>query len=339
MYASNNIHLSCTEYDSDILETLKERESLRWNVRIPMAQVVNRSSMVALIRNIAEQYSFQRTSVHLAIYLSDVFLKHNRIVEERLNLVALTCFYIACKIEENEPKVPSPKRLCSFVENAYTPRDFIALEVVILNFFKWQVTVPTAATFLDFFALHSLQMDDVGNPADANFAEALFKHQKEIIKSSLVYLDLSLSYYRMSNLKPSLLAAACVAAARTGTNNMRAWNEHLTCVTGYSYEQLADICSTLVFELMPMVVAHASPVLSRKRSIADSGYLSALEDSDDSEDVYSSRSSDDGDSTISSRSCSSAERSKRRRHTSSSASSSEPGETCAKRQKVSYNLM
>ncbi|XP_058116361.1 cyclin-J-like protein [Anopheles ziemanni] len=318
----------CTEYDYDILDNLKENEIYRWKVNLGPSLHESRNAMVEMIRNLAEEHAYRRTTVHLAIYMFDVFMSHHAAVAERLNLVALTCFYVACKIEENEPCIPSTKTLCSFVEDSLTPGDFIAFEVIILNFFNWYVTIPTAATFLDFFAMHSLQMDDFITPSSAaEMSEASFaRFKREIIESSLEYLDVTLGHPKMSNVKPSILAAACVAAARCLTPNVRAWNNHLTSVTGYNYQQIHGICSVLVFDLKPLSTSPALKVSTRKRSVTDSGYRSKSEDD--------SNTSDD-DSCSSCSTCSSVECAS---EASSSSSSSESGETCAKRQKVSYDL-
>lgn len=312
----------CTEYDYDILDNLKGNEKYRWKVNLEPSFLPSRNAMVELIRNLAEEHAYRRTTVHLAIYMFDVFMSHHVVVAERLNLVALTCFYVACKIEENEPCIPSTKTLCSFAENSLTPGDFIAFEVIVLNFFNWYVTIPTAATFLDFFAMHSLQMDDFITPASATeMSEASFTgFKREILESSLDYLDVTLGHPKMSNVKPSILAAACVAAARCLTPNVRAWNNHLTSVTGYNYQQIHGICSVLVFDLKPLSTSPTLQVCTRKRSVTDSAYLSKSEEE--------SNTSDDD-------SCSSCST-----YTSqtSSSSSSESGETCAKRQKVSVDL-
>lgn len=258
----------------------------------------------------------------------DVFTSNNTVVAERLNLVALTCFYVACKIEENEPCIPSTRTLCSFVENSLTPGDFIAFEVIVLNFFNWYVTIPTAATFLDFFAMHSLQMDDFMTASSATeMSEASFAgFKREIIESSLEYLDVTLGHPKMSNVRPSKLAAACVAAARCLTPNVRAWNNHLTSVTGYNYQQIHGICSVLVFDLKPLSTSPTLKVSTRKRSVTDSAYLSKSEDD--------SNTSDD-DSCSSCSTCSSVESTSQ---TCSNSSGSESGETCAKRQRVSVDL-
>jgi hypothetical protein len=47
------------------------------------------------MRAVAEELNLSNTSVHLAVYLLDIFMDNHRIVEERLGLVALVCILLA----------------------------------------------------------------------------------------------------------------------------------------------------------------------------------------------------------------------------------------------------
>jgi hypothetical protein len=50
---------------------------------------------VTWLRSVAEELHLSNTSVHLAVYLLDIFMDNHRIVEERLSLVALVCILLA----------------------------------------------------------------------------------------------------------------------------------------------------------------------------------------------------------------------------------------------------
>lgn len=47
------------------------------------------------MRAVTEELNLSNTSVHLAVYLLDVFMDNHRIVEEQLGLVALVCILLA----------------------------------------------------------------------------------------------------------------------------------------------------------------------------------------------------------------------------------------------------
>uniref|UniRef100_A0A8W7PSB3 Cyclin-like domain-containing protein n=1 Tax=Anopheles coluzzii TaxID=1518534 RepID=A0A8W7PSB3_ANOCL len=231
----------CTEYDEDILETLKECESRRMNVHFISPQLEHRRSSVQLILNVCKQQSYRRATVHLAIYLLDVFMSNHTIAVGRLKLVALTCLYLACKIEENDSSVPSPTRLNGFLANVYRPADFIALEVAILCFFDWHITIPTASTFLDIFSMHSFVQQDwdaVSPPWNGCDSMALLV--QHINETSSTILEATLQHLKLSIVKPSLLAAGCIAAARCLTPRVSVWSDRLTSATGYEYSQIHE---------------------------------------------------------------------------------------------------
>ncbi|XP_040155162.1 cyclin-J [Anopheles arabiensis] len=268
----------CTEYDEDILETLKECESRRMNVHFISPQLEHRRSSVQLILNVCKQQSYRQATVHLAIYLLDVFMSNHTIAVGRLKLVALTCLYLACKIEENDSSVPSPTRLNGFLANVYRPADFIALEVAILCFFDWHITIPTASTFLDIFAMHSFDQQDwdaVSPPWNACDSMALLV--QHINETSSTILEATLLHLKLSTVKPSLLAAGCIAAARCLTPRVSVWSDRLTSATGYEYSQIHEVCQMLLFEAMPQSPRSSRSSLSSstpKRSTSDAGYLS-----------------------------------------------------------------
>lgn len=302
----------CTEYDEDILETLKECESRRMNVHFISPQLEHRRSSVQLILNVCKQQSYRRATVHLgmlliskcaivcappavsfhdqktlpppatfpisAIYLLDVFMSNHTIAVGRLKLVALTCLYLACKIEENDSSVPSPTRLNGFLANVYRPADFIALEVAILCFFDWHITIPTASTFLDIFAMHSFVQQDwdaVSPPWNGCDSMALLV--QHINETSSTILEATLQHLKLSIVKPSLLAAGCIAAARCLTPRVSVWSDRLTSATGYEYSQIHEVCQMLLFEAMPQSPRSSRSSLSSstpKRSTSDAGYLS-----------------------------------------------------------------
>ncbi|XP_035902140.1 cyclin-J [Anopheles stephensi] len=280
----------CTEYDEDILQTLKECEENRETVHFGSPLLIHRKATVGLIEKVCEQQSYRRATVHLAVYLLDVVMCNHMIAERTLNLVALTCLYLACKIEENEPNVPSPTKLNGILANTYTPADFIALEVAILTYFKWHITIPTASTFLDIFAQYCFDQEDYdGMPRDLQTEQTSVQQFTETITENCdIILKNTLQHLKFCNIKPSLLAAGCVAAARLNVNNLPAWNDRLVRATGYEYTQLQSICLVLLFDALPRPRSSTSLSCTPKHStVSDAGYLSELDDTDEDGDVYS----------------------------------------------------
>lgn len=330
----------CTEYDEDILETLKECEAARETVHSGSPLLIHRTATVELIEKVCEQQSYRRATVHLAVYLLDVVMCTHKIAEQSLNLVALTCLYLACKIEENEPNVPSLTKLNGFVGNTYTPSDYIALEVAILNHFNWHITIPTASTFLDIFSLHCFDQDDYNDmPHNLQTEQTSVKQfAQTIVESSDIILKNTLRYLKFCNTKPSLLAAGCVAAARLNVSNLPAWSDRLARATGYKYSQIQAICLKLLFDALPRSQSTISVSSTPKHSvISDPGYLSELYETDEDDtvsicDQSSGTSSVDNDTATGSPIAD--ESMDHKRLLDSGTYSGDDGERCAKKRKT-----
>lgn len=294
----------CSEYEHDILDTLKECERYRKPVGFTSPQLKHRTSTVWLIEKVCEQQSYRRATLHLAIYLLDVFMCNHTIPEPRLKLVALTCLYVACKIEENDPNVPSLGKLNGILANAYTTSDFIAMEVIILTFFDWHITVPTASTFLDIFALTSFNEEDYNAmPKDlATEQTSVERFARSINETSDLILKHTLRRLNLCQLRPSLLAACCVAAGRLNIKSMPVWNDRLVSVTGYNYYQLHSICQLLLYEALPHTKEFSCMISTSLLPTSDAGYMSEWYETDEdtlysSSDQSSNIPSEDSDST------------------------------------------
>jgi hypothetical protein len=88
-----NYMMRCSNSDIVRCLTLNEIEWVKWNVLL--LQFKNRHVLVTWLRAVAEELHLNNASVHLAVYLLDIFMDNHRIVEERLNLVALVCILLA----------------------------------------------------------------------------------------------------------------------------------------------------------------------------------------------------------------------------------------------------
>uniref|UniRef100_A0A1Q3EW39 Putative cyclin b n=1 Tax=Culex tarsalis TaxID=7177 RepID=A0A1Q3EW39_CULTA len=290
-----------TEYSEDIIWILQESELCRLTMRYTSPQLRYREVMVNFIRSVGEYEQLRRTTIHLAIYMLDAFMDNHNISDNRLNLVALTCVLLAAKIEENEPNVPSLSKLNELVQNQYPIADFSVLEVLLLKFFNWNLIIPTAATFVEFWLLYIVDSSDFAGC----LSEVQYHKQRTCaIELALEFLDITLADIKMSNVRPSLLSAACVASARSCVPVLVAWNDTMAEMTGFLWAEI----ESLVRELMNWrALLITKEMASRKRRPLDSGFISDFDDSveedeeeDDSDGVLSvdcdtDESNDDGE--------------------------------------------
>jgi len=88
-----NYMMRCSEVDVVRRLMLSEINKVKRNVFL--LQFKYRHVLVTWLRAVAEELHLNNASVHLAVYLLDIFMDNHRIVEERLNLVALVCILLA----------------------------------------------------------------------------------------------------------------------------------------------------------------------------------------------------------------------------------------------------
>jgi hypothetical protein len=202
---------------------------------------------VTWLRSVAEELHLSNTSVHLAVYLPDIFMDNHRIVEERLSLVALVCILLAAKVEEGDANVPKISQLNSRVGNKHSVTDFISLEFMIMQFLHWSVVLPTAAHFAEYYTVFATSSSDVCSaPPQFTTFQGLRNAIQQYVRD---FLDLSLQEVCLIPVKPSLAAAACIAAARQTIQLSPKWTSILQNVTKYQFMDLLPCVSVLISKM------------------------------------------------------------------------------------------
>lgn len=60
-------------------------------------------------------------------------------------------FSFAAKFEENEEKIPTISTLNKFVNDIFQQSEFTQMELLLLDFFKWNVDLPTPVHFMEYY--------------------------------------------------------------------------------------------------------------------------------------------------------------------------------------------
>jgi len=120
----------------------------------------NRKKMIEWYHQIAEFCNFNNETVEIATSYLDRFVilnnnnnndgpssksKVDLVDQGNFQLVAMTAFYTAVKIYENE--VMDPALLSSLSQGAYSANQFEVMEYKILSTLKWRVNPPTSLAF------------------------------------------------------------------------------------------------------------------------------------------------------------------------------------------------
>ncbi|KAJ9591464.1 hypothetical protein L9F63_002070 [Diploptera punctata] len=179
-----------TEYADEIVSSLRDKELQRIPFYQQSPQFSCRCLLVAWIRGIAEELNLNNTTVHLSVYLLDIFMDNHRIVVSRLHLVALVCLLLAAKFEERDINIPKISELNSRIGNVYPLRDYVLLEFMVMNFLHWSLVLPTAAHFAEYFIVFAVRTSDMTSaPPQITTLQNLKDAVQQKVKD---FLDISL---------------------------------------------------------------------------------------------------------------------------------------------------
>lgn len=143
---------ACSHYASVIFEHLKEVE----HTRRPSASYLTtvqkelnhsmRAILVDWLIEVGEEYKLCADTLFLAVNYIDRFLSLHKVTRSQLQLVGVTCIWIAAKYEEIYP--PNIKEFVYITDNTYSKEDLLQMEELILSVLNWELTVPTPKVFL-----------------------------------------------------------------------------------------------------------------------------------------------------------------------------------------------
>ena len=147
-------------------------------------------------------------------------------------------------MEEKDGNVPRCSQLNTFVKNYFPLSDYFSLEMVMLNFFSWNICIPTSCDFTSLLLPHAIHPNDHHNAGPLlSFlkAEAYFQEYVQF------FLKVSLADVSFIDTQPSLLAASIIAAARRAFGLSPTWPDTMEMLTGYKEEQLGHLTTLLLF--------------------------------------------------------------------------------------------
>lgn len=253
---------ACAIYAEDVYNYLKEMEikhrlphnfmQIQTHIN-PRLRAYCIDWQVEVHRQLSQTFgrSLQIDTLFLSISILDRFLAKKTIAIDKLNLVGLGSFYIACKFEETY--YPSIDQLLRLVPEAGKKDDVLRIERIILNELRFSLGVPTSIIFLKRFAKAAHADSMIG---------MLSRFMSEYSMSS---------YSLTSTYLPSQIAAAATAHALRIVGRPP-WSATLIRHTGYTYEDLRP-CLTEMKEVVKRAPLLKTQAIFRKYSEAK--YLKA----------------------------------------------------------------
>jgi len=233
------------EYTMDILNWLKQKErQVILHCRRQSPQLEKRLQLIEWSCEVADKLGLCANTLHLATKLVDLFMDGHDIQDPQLYLVCLGALLLAAKIEEKDGNVPRFTQLNIFVKNYFPLSDFFSLELVMLNYFNWNIVFPTPCYFTNLLFPHSILHTDFHNSGPIlSFPKAQAYFQEYV----QFFLRVSLTDNMFLDTLPSLLAASIIASSRRAFGLSPTWPESLEFLAGYSEEQLGHCTTLLLF--------------------------------------------------------------------------------------------
>lgn len=124
--------------------------------RHPNLQPRMRSILLNWLSEVSEVYQLHRETYYLAMDYFDRYLSiQNEINKQQLQLVGITCLFIASKIEEIYP--PKVSDFAYVTDGACTEKQILTKELVILKSLKWNLNSMTVNSWLTvYMQLHTI---------------------------------------------------------------------------------------------------------------------------------------------------------------------------------------
>ncbi|CAI0382147.1 unnamed protein product [Linum tenue] len=228
-----NNPLAVTEYINDLYTFYRKSEvtsavSPRYMANQFDINERMRGILIDWLIEVHYKFELMEETLYLTVNLIDRFLAVHSVVRKKLQLVGVTAMLLACKYEE--VSVPVVDDLILISDKAYSRKEVLDMEKLIVNALQFNMSVPTPYVFMKRF-LKAAQ-------SDKKVCELL-----ELL--SFFLIELCLVEYEMLKYPPSLMSAAAIYTAQCCLNGSSQWNKTHEWYTSYSEEQLLE-CSRLI---------------------------------------------------------------------------------------------
>ncbi|KAJ9703893.1 hypothetical protein PVL29_005255 [Vitis rotundifolia] len=153
--------LAVVEYVEDLYAYYRRMESSSCVSPDYMAQQFDinhkmRAILIDWLIEVHDKFELMEETLFLTVNLIDRFLAQQTVARKKLQLVGLVAMLLACKYEE--VSVPVVADLIVISDKAYTRKEFLEMERLMLNTLQFNMSVPTPYVFMKRF-LKAAQSD------------------------------------------------------------------------------------------------------------------------------------------------------------------------------------
>ncbi|XVF74112.1 hypothetical protein PTKIN_Ptkin13bG0034100 [Pterospermum kingtungense] len=223
--------LAVVEYIDDLYNFYRKTECTTCVPPNYMAQQYDinermRGILIDWLIEVHYKFELMEETLYLTVNLIDRFLAVQQIARKKLQLVGITAMLLACKYEE--VSVPVVEDLILISDKAYTRKEVLDMEKLMVNTLKFNLSLPTPYVFMRRFL----------KAAGSN---------KKLELLSFFMMELCLVEYEMLKFPPSLLAAAAIFTAQcTLSGSKHCWSKSSEWFTTYPVEQLMECSRKMV---------------------------------------------------------------------------------------------
>ncbi|KAG8508790.1 Cyclin-J-like protein [Galemys pyrenaicus] len=160
----------------------------------------------------------------------------------------------AGKFEDREDHVPkleqiNSTRILSSQNFTLTKQELQSTELLLLEAFCWNLCLPTPAHFLDYYLLASVNQKDHHCHSWPTICPR--KTKECLTEYAHYFLEVTLQDHIFYKFQPSVVAAACVGAARICLQLSPYWTSDLQSISNYSMEHLSA-CMEILLVSVPL---------------------------------------------------------------------------------------
>ena len=237
-YLNNNSNpQKVPEYLEEICTYLKEIEPKHFNGidYMKYQKDINEKMRAILFDWLVDvhlKFKLLPETLFLTIQIVDRFLCKKEVNRNKLQLVGVSALFIACKYEEIYP--PELKDFVYVTDKAYTNKEILKMERIILMELSFDICYPTALRFLEIFI---------------EVSQCPFDEDSYVFARYL--LELFLVEYKSIYYLPSLIAASSLFLTFKicKSRNKKFSPVDLSLVTGYSEEKIRDCARDILVVL------------------------------------------------------------------------------------------
>ncbi|KAF7212963.1 G1/S-specific cyclin-E1 isoform X1 [Nothobranchius furzeri] len=116
----------------------------------PHLQPKMRAVLLDWLMEVSEVYKLHRETYHLAQDYFDRFMATQRnVFKSTLQLIGITCLFIAAKVEEMYP--PKVHQFAYVTDEACTEDDILSMEIIVMKELKWSLSPQTPISWLNVY--------------------------------------------------------------------------------------------------------------------------------------------------------------------------------------------